>query len=564
MTKQIAYTSGKLIVNEFGNGFVNQDNKSIYISKKDLNRAYNNEIVDLEYYQDDDQKYYGKVINYSLVGKSFIGNVHHTFKKIIYITVSELTQLITIDTTKSNNKLFVPKNSWVYIKITEELDNSINGTIIEILKSDVDELIEKKFNLAQIPNNIIQPQTLPQHQHIDQTNLDTFTIDPITCNDCDDAFSIQPIPDTNLLNIYVHISDVAHYINPSIGSEFDKIINQGNTYYGSNKNWTMIPREYADNHCSILPNKETKVVTTHFIFNSQTKELEYQKWFYSTIISKHKYHYDLVDEIFESNNDFLILYETSQIIKKTIPDIILNYESRSHEMIKYWMLKTNQVMSKEINLLYRSNPEPTQNSLKMISDYFKFTNLVTIIPNTITREDIINLTTQQNTKFTSFMIKNILQKAYYTETNEFHYGIGIFDYTHWTSPIRRAVDLLNHCILKGYDINVSQYLENINNADYKQNQIEIFIQEFNNNHKVVLNQELDAVIIGLNPIGGVIYVNDLDYKYSIHISRMANEKLVYNKELNQLKGELTNFKLFDNIKVKVSKINMNMIEFTII
>ena len=36
-------------------------------------------------------------------------------------------------------------------------------------------------------------------------------------------------------------------------------------------------------------------------------------------------------EIFESNNDFLILYETSQIIKKTIPDIVLNYETRSHE-----------------------------------------------------------------------------------------------------------------------------------------------------------------------------------------------------------------------------------------
>ena len=564
MTKQIAHTSGKLIVNEFGNGFVNQDNKSIYINKKDLNRAFNNEIVELEYYQDDDLKYYGKVINYSLVGKSFIGNVHHTFKKIIYIYVSELTQLITIDTTKQNNKLFVPKNSWVYITITEDLDNVINGKIIELLKPDVDDLIEKKFNLTQISKSNITHQQTQSHQHLDQTHLTTFTIDPITCQDCDDAFSIDPILDTDLLNIYVHISDVAHYINPDIGSEFEKIINRGNTYYGSNKNWTMIPREYADNHCSILPNKETKVVTTHFIFNTQTKELEYQKWFYSTIISKYKYYYELVDEIFESNNDFLILYETSQIIKKTIPDIVLNYETRSHEMIKYWMLKTNQVMSKEINRLYRCNPEPNSNSMRMISEYFKFCNLATKTPELIIREDIRDLCMTNKTQLTTFMIKNILQKAYYTETNEFHYGIGILDYTHWTSPIRRATDLLNHCILKGYDIDIAKYLENINQADYKQNQIEFFIQEFNNNHKVVLNQELDAVIIGLTPVGGLIYVNDLDYKYSIHISRMANERLVYNKELNQLKGELTHFKLFDNIKVKVSKISMNTIEFTIL
>jgi ribonuclease R len=561
MTKQIAHTSGKLIVNEFGNGFVNQDNKSIYINKKDLNRAFNNEIVDLEYYQDDDLKYYGKVINYSLVGKSFIGSIHHTFKKIIYIYVSELSQLITIDTSKKNNKIFIPKNSWIYLTITEDVDNVLQGKIIEILKPDVDELIEKKFNLSQISNNINNIQH--NSQHLDQTNLDTFTIDPITCNDCDDAFSIDPIPDTDLLNIYVHISDVAHYINPSIGPEFKKIINRGNTYYGSNKNWTMIPREYADNHCSILPNKETKVVTTHFIFNTHTKELEYQKWFYSTIISKHKYHYELVDETFESNNDFLILYETSQIIKKTIPDIILNYESKSHEMIKYWMLKTNQVMSNQINRLYRCNPEPNSNNMKMISEYFKFSNLATT-SDTIQRQDIINLCENHKSQLTNFMIKNILQKAYYTEENSLHYGIGMLDYTHWTSPIRRAADLLNHCILKGYDIDITQYLENINQADSKQNQIEFFIQEFNNNHKVVLNQELDAIIIGLTPVGCVIYVNDLDYKYSVHISRMTNERLVYNKELNQLKGESADFKLFDNIKVKVSKISMNTIEFTIV
>ena len=42
-------TECKLIINEFGNGFVNKNDKIIYIKKKDLNNAFHNEIVDIEF-----------------------------------------------------------------------------------------------------------------------------------------------------------------------------------------------------------------------------------------------------------------------------------------------------------------------------------------------------------------------------------------------------------------------------------------------------------------------------------------------------------------------------------
>ena len=41
------------------------------------------------------------------------------------------------------------------------------------------------------------------------------------------------------------------------------------------------------------------------------------------------------------------------------------------------------------------------------------------------------------------MIKCILPKAFYSEEDLSHYGIGISNYTHWTSPIRRAADLID-------------------------------------------------------------------------------------------------------------------------
>ena len=142
------------------------------------------------------------------------------------------------------------------------------------------------FIFLSIINNItIIPKVVSDIKNIeserkDLTNLYTFTIDPKTCKDCDDAFSIEYI--NGKCHIYVHISDVAHYINPTI-PEFDEIIKRGTTIYGSSRNWTMIPELYSNYICSILPNKETYVYTNEFIFLESTESIEYVDSYYSVI-----------------------------------------------------------------------------------------------------------------------------------------------------------------------------------------------------------------------------------------------------------------------------------------
>jgi ribonuclease R len=613
----------KIIINEFGNGFVNTIDKnnnalSIYIKKTDINRAFNNEIVEVEYYQnEDDLKYYGKVINYTLVDKSFIGFVHHIYKKEAFIYVQELkkSNLISIKFTTSKLAHQLTKNTWVKVKVIieekiEETDRyKLIGQLIETIEPDVDLLIEKKFNL-EIQNESISSNlenqnksnssNLENQNHTDlqqpklferkdQRHLNTITIDPITCRDCDDAFSIEPSDKNNdEINIYVHISDVAHYINPDNQSNnFDEIIKKGNTFYGKNKNWTMIPRIYADNYCSILPNKETYVVTNHFIYNKTEKTLKSAGWFYSTIISKNKYWYEYVDENFESNPDFQLIYETSQIIKKEMNDFIITKESKSHEMIRYWMVKTNQVMCKEIGRIFRTNPEPTEQKLFLIKEYIKLINgekenenneplnrekIITFFENTISSNKENENDENNENDLLCFLIKNILPKAIYTETNEFHYGLGIDNYTHWTSPIRRAADLLNHCILKGYQIDVGQYLEYINEAELKQDMIEKFIMEFDNTQTLQVGDEFDAVIIGLHKAGIIVYIDYLDNRYSIHISRIIsnedekNKRFLYDNETQIIISEdgETSFCLFQTIKTKLTKISLDKLEFTVV
>lgn len=558
-------TKGVLIINEFGNGFVNSLDKTIYIKKKDLNKAYHMEIVDIEYYAENGM-YFGKVINYSLIGKSFVGLVYNFYKGDVFVLVPELKKnnLISI-----NTLIKLRKNDWVRVNIISEDDNKLQGQFVKLVPNILDDIIEEKFNLNQIdPSYEIKIKEFNDicHTHIDQTDLDTFTIDPFTSRDCDDAFSIKKIND--MIHIYVHISDVAHYINPS-NPLFEKIISRGNTYYGSEKNWTMIPRKYADDVCSILPNKSTHVVTSEFIYDDINNKLDYINTYYSIIKSKNKYWYDLVDQNFNIDKRFQIIYNSSQIIKKGMNDLILVDETKSHEMVRYWMIHVNQIMCMEIKKLYRSNPspQPISSQFELIKKYQELHNQSILYDS---RENIVSFlktNNNDNNKLCQFMVKCLLVKASYTTEDLSHYGIGISNYTHWTSPIRRASDLINHCLFKGYDINVASYLENINNCENTQDKIEAFILNYNNYKNLKIGNEhiYLAVILDIFSNSISVFIDKLDSKYTIHISKLSKDKLIFDSMEKILKNEndKIEYKLFQEISLVIDKVNFDSIEFSL-
>lgn len=521
-TKNKMFATGKLIINEFGNGFVNLDDKIIYIKKTDIQNAYHGENVEVEY-EERDNLYFGKVIHYSLVGKIFVGVVHHFFKDEIYILCHELTKskLIIIKTDTSLNK-----NDWVKIMVLSD-EGKIYGELLGTLPNDLDTIIQSKFNLDEIKSiGVVLDKT---NTHIDQTDLDTFTIDPENSRDCDDAFSIKMID--NKIHIYVHISDVAHFINPD-SPDFDLIIGRGNTKYGVNNNWPMIPREYSENICSILPEKNTFVATNEFIYTDDNR-LEYVGFYYSIVRSKNKYSYEEVDSNFDNFN-FKTIYETALLIKKEIPDIIMCKETNSHLMIRYWMIKINILMCNE---LFRCNPTPNENKFKIIKKYLQINNREELLEK-IDNEDML----------TNYLLKKLMIKAYYTTEENWHFGLGIDNYTHWTSPIRRACDLLNHCIVKGYEIDLRKYMEYLNINEAIQDDIENFIEEVN--RKVNVDCEYEGTVIGISKTGVIIFVPELYNKYMIHISKLSNEKLDYIND--ELVNDNMKIKLFDKIKTKIT------------
>ena len=294
-------------------------------------------------------------------------------------------------------------------------------------------------------------------------------------------------------------------------------------------------------------------------------------WYYSVIESKNKYSYDYVDLNFHKN-DFKVIYDSSKIIKSEIDDFILsNDESKSHIMVRYWMIKVNQIMCAEVKSLYRCHLSPENSKLNIINEYIKFINpdyvQDNIVVNADNRSELINLNNDKSSnKLLKYLLKNCFSKAYYSSTDDEHYGLGIDNYTHWTSPIRRLCDLINHCILKGYQIDVEKYLGYMDESRDKQMEIEAFIRSYEISKNCHPELVYNAIIIDIKSTGIMIYVEDLDNKYNIHISKLSDEKLEFTNKNNsvQLENKKIIYKMFQEIKVSVNKVEFDTVDFNVL
>ena len=546
------YTKGVLIINEYSNGFINSDNKRIYITKNNLGNAFHGENVEVEYYEEE-TIYHGKIINYSLINKIFVGYVYDDLlEDTVLIYVHELTSknLIII------KNIYLTKKTWVKVIITSESNNILTGYILEIIDQNLDNILEKKFNIISkeyINYEFIEPLNI----YKDQTMLDTFTINETNSFDCENAFSIQVL--NNKAYIYFHISDVTYYINPEC-SDFHNIIKKGCTYCGNNKKWNMLPLNYSNNICSIIPYKKSYVLTNSFIYDIILEKLEYNGWFYSIIESKNKYNYDYINSNY-NNPVFDLLYKSSLLIKDEINDIIvININPKpniSETILHYWKIKVNQMISSKIdNIIYVANPIPKIHKFSNIKNYAKSKNINLNINN---RNELINFLNENINNLLKYIIKSLLEKNYYSiDKNSYHYQLDMSAYGEWTSPINKASDLLNHCILKGFTIDILDYIEYINDSEFKKDIIEKFIL-INNYENVKLGQIFYSIIIELNVNKITIYIEEFDSKYTIDILQLSSQKLIY----NHLTNSYNEYKLFDNLKVIVKNIAFNNIEFDI-
>src|SRR6476659_1127593 len=128
----------------------------------------------------------------------------------------------------------------------------------------------------------------------DLRDLPTFTIDPPTARDFDDAISAERLDD-GAIRIWVHIADVSAHVPP--GSLVDREARRrGTSVYVPGKVEPMLPEALSNQACSLVPGQDRLAVTVELeLDGAKVRRSAFTR---STIRSDARLDYPRVDRIF--------------------------------------------------------------------------------------------------------------------------------------------------------------------------------------------------------------------------------------------------------------------------
>ena len=359
-------------------------------------------------------------------------------------------------------------------------------------------LIQKGFNLTFPPevlkenaeiDTVIPPEEIARRR--DMRSITTFTIDPATAKDFDDALSVQQLDNGNY-EIGIHIADVSHYVRP--GSELDKEAARRTTsVYLVDRVLPMLPEKLSNGVCSLRPEEEKLTFSAIFELDHQANIVE--EWFGRTVIySDRRFTYEQAQERLDSGEgDYaeelrLLNRFAHQLRRKRMKKGAINFESPeirfvlgedgvpldvylkerrdANMLIEDFMLLANKRVGALMHglhqklgfiwpMVYRIHDTPDMERVDQFMGFAAQIGYPMAIKNV---EQVKRAYAKLLQEVAGKPEEEVLQqlairtmaKAAYSTDNIGHYGLGFDTYSHFTSPIRRYADVLAHRILHDY------------------------------------------------------------------------------------------------------------------
>ena len=325
----------------------------------------------------------------------------------------------------------------------------------------------------------------------DLTDLTTFTIDPVTARDFDDAISAEALPQQGRTRVWVHIADVSAYVAP--GSLVDReAARRGTSVYVPGRVEPMLPEALSNDACSLVPGQERAAVTVELDFEGA--DVKRTSFYRSTIRSDERLDYERVDRIFDGAEEAAELWaaplaaaravsaalqerrlaQSALELETSEPEFRFDVgghvaESRpseqteSHRLIEHLMIAANEQVARLLSergvpALYRVHEKPDGDSaLRLVEQLASLDVATPPVHEHMTPSEAADVVAacsrlvSQHVERTghgrdalTFLILRSLKQAYYDPKNLGHAGLGLEHYTHFTSPIRRYPDLVVH------------------------------------------------------------------------------------------------------------------------
>lgn len=503
----------------FGFGLV-ENGEDVYISKKNINGAMNNDDILVEVIESRGKSREGKVVKILKRNtKNIIGKFTKSRNFGFVIPMDDSIEDIYISKKNSQNYKDGQVVQVAIVKYPTE-NNKAEGKIESIIGDSKDSHINAKslyvsygldmmenFNeeinreLKNIPQKVLEEEKIGR---IDRTKERVFTIDAEDAKDLDDAVSVKKNNNGEYL-LSVYIADVSHYVKEKTALNKEAIA-RGTSIYIPGKVIPMLPKQLSNGICSlnageerlslavdILISKNGEVISSE-VFKALikvTKKMSYDK-VYKVITNQEDE--ELIKEYGMYKEDLLLMEELAKILneKRTkegcinfnIPEthIVLDENEDvvkiepypitfANQIIEEFMLITNMVIAEkyyylELPFIYRIHEKPDEEKLRdlnlILSNYkLRIKGIKDVHPKALS--DILNKFENEEDKdiISTYMLRS-LKLAKYSNECLGHFGLNAKYYCHFTSPIRRYPDLFIHRI-------ISKSLDN--NYMFKKNEL---------------------------------------------------------------------------------------------
>ena len=322
----------------------------------------------------------------------------------------------------------------------------------------------------------------------DVRDLPTFTVDPASAHDFDDAVSASRTE--RGYRLWIHIADVAAHVRPGSALEREAYLRANSTYVPG-RVAPMLPQVLSSDVCSLVPDQDRLAVTSE-IEISETGEALSASFYRSLMRSDARLNYDQLDEIFAGRarpaeaiaGPLALAREAAAALAGRRPRSSLDVESlepefrfedgqviaahsvqqtEAHRLIEHLMVLTNERVAellerRRVPTLYRVHEQPDPERIRWLIEQLAALEIPTPpLPDSLSPQqagELVGMASRLVTReaerrrhgreaYTSIVLRS-LKQAHYADRNLGHAGLGSPAYSHFTSPIRRYPDLIAH------------------------------------------------------------------------------------------------------------------------
>jgi ribonuclease R len=321
---------------------------------------------------------------------------------------------------------------------------------------------------------------------IDMRDIPLISIDGATSQDLDDIVGGEERAD-GTYRLVVAISDVSTVIPKD--SLIDRLLMDSTTsVYVAGRCYNMVPKTIAHNMCSMLPNADRNSLVCDMELNSEGKLVRY-RFVEAQVRSMGRFTYKRVDELL-INNDLpknsiehkaLPMLKTLEKIthlrstcKKERGGLVIDRSERcvsfdengevfgfgqsekyfSNTLIEEAMVLANVAAAMYLTDskgygLFRHHPGLQEKGLNELNSLLTYYDLPSLTTESSTKDcQTLREKLGENTAEYDRLLRQCMTNARYHAVSSDHFGMSLKYYTHFTSPIRRAADIVVHRMIK--------------------------------------------------------------------------------------------------------------------